>query len=662
MSIAENLKEIQSVKQWVAFRFEERNGKRTKIPVNPHTGGNAQTNNPETWGTLAQAQEAVKRYGVDGVGFVFANGYFGIDLDHVIDPEARTIKKYAQDIIDTVDSYTELSPSGTGVHIIAKGSPNFDRNRNDDIGLEMYYPTFKEDGSISRGRYFTVTGNAYGDVKPIADRTEQAQEVYKKYLHRETQAPATSPSVGTPANLSDAEIINKAMNARNGARFSALWAGDTSAYGGDHSRATQALVNDLCYWTNGDADAIDRLFRQSGLYSSMKVERGVNKWDKVHVNGKTYGQATIETALASFTPYVRRERVERNPFTGSPGFTQAKTEQEAQESQQGAVVEPDNLLAYLDGGHLENAIERFKSGKSIKTGFSNYDAVQPLYPGLYVVGAISSLGKTTFCHQLGDQLAKQGQHVLYFSIEQNRLEMVTKGLSRLTEQIDPFNGLSAIDIRRGASNGALKKAIAEYKTFAGNISIIECSFDVLEEDIIQYVEDYIKATGLTPVVIIDYLQIIPGTPDNLGHRPNTKDAVDSHVRAFKKLQSRHDLILFLIASLNRQNYLTPVDFESFKESGGIEYTADVVIGLQLAVMNDDIFNKEGKIKEKREKVKQAKNAIPRKIELVVLKNRYGSANFELGFTYDPVHDLFTPDNSALKERERADAKAYGARL
>lgn len=647
MSIAQNLAELKGVKQWVAFRFEERNGKRTKVPVNPHTGGNAQTNNPETWGTLAQAQEAVKAYGVDGVGFVFANGYFGIDLDHVIDPEARTIKSYAQDIIDTVDSYTELSPSGTGIHIIAKGSPDFDRNRNDDIGLEMYYPTFKEDGSISRGRYFTVTGNAYGAVKPIAERTKQAQAVYKKYLYKEPQkAPATSTPVGATTE-SDADIITKALNSKNGARFSALWQGDISGYGNDHSRATQALVNDLCYWTNGDYSAIDRLFRQSGLYSTMKIERGVNKWDKVHVNGKTYGQATIETALASFTPYVPRERGDRRPFTGRPDYKQG-TEQEAPQE----ALAPDNVLDYIQGGHLQTAIDRFKNYRQLKTGFSNYDRVQPLYPGLYVVGAISSLGKTTFCHQLGDQLAQQGEHVLYFSIEQNRLEMVTKGLSRLTAQINENDALSAIDIRRGSTNGTLKKAVEKYKTFAKNISIIECSFDVLEEDIIDYVEGFIQSTGLTPVVIIDYLQIIPGTPDHLGRRPTTKDAVDSHVRAFKKLQSRHDLVLFLIASLNRQNYLTPVDFESFKESGGIEYTADVVIGLQLEVMNDPIFEKDKDIKKKREKVKQAKNAIPRDIEFTVLKNRYGQANFSLNFTYNPCYDLFKPKVTDFPDTEQ----------
>jgi len=100
----------------------------------------------------------------------------------------------------------------------------------------------------------------------------------------------------------------------------------------------------------------------------------------------------------------------------------------------------------------------------------------------------------------------------------------------------------------------------------------------------------------------------------------------------------------VICSLNRQNYLTPVDFESFKESGGIEYTADVVWGLQLSVMNDDLFNGEKKIKEKREKVKAAKLEIPRKVQLVCLKNRYGRSSYECGFNYYPQYDLFTPED------------------
>ena len=104
-----------------------------------------------------------------------------------------------------------------------------------------------------------------------------------------------------------------------------------------------------------------------------------------------------------------------------------------------------------------------------------------------------------------------------------------------------------------------------------------------------------------------------------------------------------DLPIFVISSLNRSNYLTPVDFEAFKESGGIEYTADVVWGLQLDVMNDPIFDKEKGVKEKREKVRDAKAAIPREIELVCLKNRYGRS-YNVHFRYYPQYDLFRPYN------------------
>ncbi len=170
-----------SERQWVAFRLEERNGKISKVPVNPKTGRYAMTNNPATWGTLEEAQQAIQKFGTDGVGFVFDNGYFGIDLDDVIDPQRGTIKAWAQEIIDAMGSYTEISPSGRGVHIIAKGNPVFDRNKN--AGIEMYAPTRDADGKIRMGRYFTVTGNTYGMPQPIAVRTEEAMDVWSRYIN-----------------------------------------------------------------------------------------------------------------------------------------------------------------------------------------------------------------------------------------------------------------------------------------------------------------------------------------------------------------------------------------------------------------------------------------------------------------------------------------------
>jgi len=222
--------------------------------------------------------------------------------------------------------------------------------------------------------------------------------------------------------------------------------------------------------------------------------------------------------------------------------------------------------------------------------------------------------------------------------------MVSKGISRRTAQQtykDGFDGaVSAIDIRRGNITDGVRTAAKEYAKAAENESVIECSFDTTIDTITGYVMGYIKANDAKPVVIVDYLQIIRPTDP----RQTTKDAVDGHVRALKKLQTENDLVVIVISSLNRQNYLTPVDFESFKESGGIEYTADVIWGLQLAIMNSDLFDKKDKLKEKREKVKAAKLEVPRKIELVCLKNRYGRSSYSCGFNYYPQFDLFDPQS------------------
>ena len=159
------------------------------------------------------------------------------------------------------------------------------------------------------------------------------------------------------------------------------------------------------------------------------------------------------------------------------------------------------------------------------------------------------------------------------------------------------------------------------------------------EGILRTCMRYISETGIPPIVIVDYLQVIAPTDK----RMTTKDVVDSNVRALKKLQKDNDLVVILVSSLNRQNYLTPIDFESFKESGGIEYTADVIWGLQLSVMNDDLFDKDKNLKSKREKVKEAKSAKPRDIEFVCLKNRYGESNYKCKFEYYAEYDYFIPN-------------------
>lgn len=315
------------------------------------------------------------------------------------------------------------------------------------------------------------------------------------------------------------------------------------------------------------------------------------------------------------------------------GFTAAVAEAEHR-----TAARPDNVGDYLSR-LMAGEIEKFKQGATRKTGFDNLDAqAGGVYPGLYVLGAISSLGKTTFIHQMADQMAAQGEDVLYFSLEQSRLEMVSKSISRLTAQADVKKAVTSLAIRGGNLTPAVLDAADQYASMVGErMSVVEGNFSCTVAFISDYVSHYMAATGTKPIVIVDYLQILQGDP-----RQSTKETVDSNVTELKRLSRSKDIPVFLISSLNRTNYMTPVDFESFKESGGIEYTADVIWGLQLDALNDPIFDKEGAIKKKRATIREAKAENPRLVELVCLKNRYGISSYKVGFSYYPQYDLFRP--------------------
>ena len=639
MSFPKQLDELKSLKQWVAYRlvWNEKKGKADKRPVNPFTGEGAKANDSSTWGTYDDAMNYAMRQGLiagksGGVGFEFAGGYAGIDLDNVV-LEDGSLKKFASEIVEQMDSYTELSPSGKGLHILFKLKTPLSaigsRHRNDELGLEMY----------DNGRFFTVTGQIYGEVRSLVERTETVRKVYDEYLvNRVSERRATVeiyPSVEIFQNsLTDNELWEKMFSSQHGREIRALYFGDISGYDNDHSRADLALCNHLAYWTNGDMWRMDTMFRQSGLM------RG--KWDERH-GGQTYGAMTLGVALRTYRPY-ERSYIPSEPLR-SIEMSQAETflpsvDSSNQNSESNLVLEdlPVSMVEKYLVERFVMDVERFQKYQGRKTGYVNLDEKMNLYPGLYVLGAVSSLGKTTFMLQMADQLAQAGEHVLYFSLEQSEFELVSKGLSRLTAQSDMESAVNALRIREGCVTEAVKRAIEEYRGYSQNEGIVECGFDTTVLKIVNTVKGYITKTGERPIVFVDYLQII----QPMDIRQSTKDAVDSHVRAFKKLQVENDLVLILVSSLNRQNYLTPIDFESFKESGGIEYTADVVWGLQLSVMNNEMFDKEKGLKAKREAVRVAKTENPRRVELVCLKNRYGISSYKCEYEYFAKYDYFRP--------------------
>lgn len=303
---------------------------------------------------------------------------------------------------------------------------------------------------------------------------------------------------------------------------------------------------------------------------------------------------------------------------------------------------PDNMRGYIDN-LMRGEIAQLKAAAERKTGFEKLDEKSGgLYPGLYVIAAISSLGKTTLALQIADNLAAAGHDVLFFSLEQSRLELVSKSFARILAQDHKGKrrAISSLALRNGYYSDKLKAAAGLYKErIADRMNIIEGNFNCNISFIGDYIRRYIRRNGTTPIVFIDYLQILQPADD--ARRMSAKETVDNTVTELKRISREHGLTVFVISSVNRANYLTPIDFESLKESGGIEYTADVIWGLQLQCLNDDLFsNPNTKIKEKRKKIRKEKAANPRRIELLCLKNRYGIANFSCGFKYYPALDLF----------------------
>ncbi len=309
-------------------------------------------------------------------------------------------------------------------------------------------------------------------------------------------------------------------------------------------------------------------------------------------------------------------------------------------ARQDTAARPDNTSRYIDNFMGED-IEHFKQER--KTGFPSLDAkTGGLYPGLYVLAAISSLGKTSFCLQLADQLAQQGEEVLFFSLEMSRLELVSKSLARIISKADVMSEqeITSLDIRRGRITDEVKRAAQEYKAAVGErLSIVEANFDVNISSIGDYVRRYMNKTGTRPTVFLDYLQILQPKDDD--QKKGKREALDNTVTELKRLSRETDAPFIVVSSVNRANYSTPIAFESLKETGGIEYSADVIFGMQLQCINtESAFDSEGKIVEKRKIIEDAKKANPRKVELKCLKNRFGISSFSCFFDYFPAVDLF----------------------
>ncbi|MDQ3695453.1 MAG: phage/plasmid primase, P4 family [Chloroflexota bacterium] len=273
--------ELRSRRQWVSWTNEHRDGKSTKVPLMAATGTRASSTDSRTWAGFDDALAAADRDDLPGVGYVFAEDdpFTGVDLDGCRDPLTERIEPWAAEIIEALNSYTELSPSGTGVHIIVRAVKPAGRNRRGPI--ELY----------DQKRFFTMTGNRLPGTPGTIEHRQDALGAFYQRMFGPEPAPRSTP-VGGASRLTDDEVLEKLRTAKNNDKFLRLWAGDTGG-SGSASEADAALCSQLMFYTD-DPGQIDRLFRRSGLMRP--------KWDERHYgDGRTYGQGTIGFALGKRT-------------------------------------------------------------------------------------------------------------------------------------------------------------------------------------------------------------------------------------------------------------------------------------------------------------------------------------------------------------------------
>lgn len=295
----------------------------------------------------------------------------------------------------------------------------------------------------------------------------------------------------------------------------------------------------------------------------------------------------------------------------------------------------EHIQDFLDG------IAERASTPAQSTGFSRLDNVLDggLYEGLYIIGAITSLGKTTLALQMADQIAESGRDVVIFSLEMARAELMSKSISRhtLLEVLRTGEGTGNAKTNRGITAGErwehynrrekeiINSAIISYGSYAKHIFIHEGIGDIGTDYIRETIKKHQRITGQAPVVLIDYIQIL--APHDI--RATDKQNTDKAVLELKRISRDFKIPVIGISSFNRASYREAVTLEAFKESGSLEYGSDVLIGLQLEGAGGKNFDSN-----------DAKQKDPRAIELVILKNRNGRTGDKITYSYYPMFNYF----------------------
>lgn len=699
--------DMRQARRWVCWAED-------KTPINPATGRGAGSTNPATWATFDAACNFVghaatwtdkggaKQTGpAVGIGFVLGDGWAGVDLDGGDSHGGGTVPAaILGDFVQTLGTYCEYSKSGAGYHLIGRYTggkltpaqlPQALRGKGlPGECIEIY----------TAGRYFAITGNVYGDGAPVAVITDTLPRLHHRYI----AAPVLAEQ--ERQERARASTATRFINDDDRAEFLRLNMRDMLAAIPADDRDTWIAVG-MALKAEGFSEAdFDEWSRTSAKYAGLGDVR--KRWNSFRRDGYNGGKIIALAQANGWRPRYHTGEYQRPtaaqdfaprgtdaPPAGAPtaaaaegrgiaqgqlqaptGATEAATE--AAEDPR-AEYEASSAAGMIDafGEYLESAANT----PAIPTGFPGLDTHLDggLYEGLYVIGAISSLGKTTFALQIIDQIARSGRDCIVFSLEMSRFELMAKSISRATYQ---QNGKRLAKTTRGILarqrwanyNAAELRAIASaVKSYAEGAArhtwIKEGIGDIGAAQVRGEVAKHITMTGRRPVVLIDYLQILAPADVRASDKQNT----DKAVLELKRLSRDLKVPVIAISSFNRDNYSAPVNTASFKESGAIEYSADVLIGLQYHGMDRQQkgVSKNGRpvyegdndperlariadLMRENEKAAAAGGAVA--IDVKILKNRNGAKGTAEPMTFVPMFNYFAEEPEAGDDQRRPAAR------
>lgn len=578
-----------------------------KIPL-------AKPNDKSTFTTYNNVIKSLKYN--EGVGIGIFDKLCGVDIDHCIND--NVINDVAKDIINTLQSYTEQSYSGTGVHILFYVDIEEQQRdkekyyiKNDKLDIEFYF------GNLDN-RYLTITGNRINDYDIKTIPFSIIVELLNKYMKRpqqnsESKADA-QPHIDIVVNdkMNDNEFLQIGLS--KDSELQKLCNDVAHTYNDNESESSQdiKLFNKLAYWCNCNRDLMIQAF-ETTPYFKTKDKKHLDKWARAD-----YQKMTIDNAITGCRTTAREDNAKYN-------------------NNMGKIAQKIDFNATLS---LCDSILQDRAKKRVKTGFKQLDALLNggFESGYITIGALASVGKTTFALQIADNIASHHNDVLFVAMEQNAQTLIRKSISRLTNNgVDVSLNYADVEQIQDAPNDKIesfKKAMAYYQNniapymhFVG----IGTSYQINDaNDIIQAIEQIKMHTGKKPFVVVDYLQLLLKPQDT----PNdAKSIIDANISILSKYANNNQICIVGISAMNRKaNEQDNATLGVYNGTSLIEYSSQYAINLIQEQKNDA-------------------NPI-RNIDVFIAKNKNGVNNIHLPFTFYAEYNKFV---ESKKEEQKNDA-------